>query len=449
MIVDRVEPALERVSGRTQRLTRLSASLRGLAKPSLSGWLDRVVSAALRMRAVETHRLSTEELLERTDAFNLAAESYFADFPDTDFLLRKPFSSPEYPRHLFNLGVLFHWGRVAPGDTVADFGAGSCWVSHFLNLYGCRTIAIDVSTTALGLGRELFRQHAWTRWDLDPQFLAYDGHSIPLDDAVCDHVVVHDAFHHVPNQERILRELYRVTKEGGIVAMCEPGRHHSCTENSRREMEMTGVLENDIVVEELAELACSCGFRHVSIVPLSLQGAVEVPAAHFPSFLAGRSLHRHWPHQARTLLDGHFILIHKGTFQPTSRRREGLCATIRLLNGGRVHAMAGARLELPVRVRNDGEALWLGEENGVPGVTRVGAHLKEADGTFVDYDWYRLSLPREMRPGEEEQLILDCRAPLVPGRYVVELDMVSEGVAWFSQLGSATARVMLEVRAGK
>ncbi len=166
-----------------------------LARRFLAGALDRVVSTGLRMRLPlgEAHGLSTQELLERTDTFNLAAERYFADFADTPWLLHKPFNLPEYSRYLFNLGVLFHWGRVAPGDTVADFGAGTCWVSHFLNLYGCRTIAIDVSATALGLGRELFQSHRWTRWDLDPRFLTYDGYSIPLEDAACDHVVVHDA----------------------------------------------------------------------------------------------------------------------------------------------------------------------------------------------------------------------------------------------------------------
>ena len=423
--------------------------LRAYAKRILHGLLDRLDHPGERVSVPVggAHRFTTEELHERTDAFNRAAESYFADFSDTDFLIHKPFSCPEYPQYLYNLGVLLHWGKVAPGDTVADFGAGSCWVSHFLNLYGCRTIAIDVSSTALELGRELFREHAWTRWDLDPRFLTYDGYSIPMEDSSCDRVVVHDAFHHVPNQERVLRELFRIIREGGIVAMREPGRHHSCTVDSRREMEMTGVLENDIVVENLGRLARSCGFRHVSVVPLSLEGATEIAAEDFPSYLTGRALYRHWPRQARTLVDGHYILLYKGESRATSRRREGLRASIELLNGNSVVAVAGARLDLPMRVRNDGEARWLGESNGVPGVTRVGAHLKDATDTMVEYDWYRISLPGEMEPGQEVQLTLDCTAPSVPGRYTVELDMVAEAVAWFAQAGSPTVRLILEVRA--
>ena len=48
--------------------------------------------------------------------------------------------------------------------------------NHFLNRYGCKTIAVDVSATALRLGRTLFERDSATRWDLEPEFLVYDGH---------------------------------------------------------------------------------------------------------------------------------------------------------------------------------------------------------------------------------------------------------------------------------
>lgn len=51
--------------------------------------------------------------------------------------------------------------------------------------------------------------------------------------------------------------------------------------------------------------------------------------------------------------------------------------------------------------------------------------------------------------GEER---LDSRGPgrlaatlETPGRYVVELDLVDEGIAWFSSLGSPTVLVRLDV----
>jgi ubiquinone/menaquinone biosynthesis C-methylase UbiE len=81
-----------------------------------------------------------------------------------------------------------------------------------------------VSSTALDLGKELFERDPRTNWALDPQFVAYDGHSIPLDDAVCERVIFSDSFHHIPNQRRVLDEVYRLLRPDRSVAMSEPGR---------------------------------------------------------------------------------------------------------------------------------------------------------------------------------------------------------------------------------
>ena len=72
------------------------------------------------------------------------------------------------------------------------------------NRFGCRTIALDVSETALKLGRELFERESGTNWALQPEFVVYDGHRIPRDDRSVDKVIVYHAFHHVPNQEEVL-----------------------------------------------------------------------------------------------------------------------------------------------------------------------------------------------------------------------------------------------------
>jgi ubiquinone/menaquinone biosynthesis C-methylase UbiE len=58
-------------------------------------------------------------------------------------------------------------------------------------------------------------------------FLPYDGQTLPVADASVDRIVLYDAFHHIPNQERLLREMRRVLRPDGIVAMSEPGRGHS------------------------------------------------------------------------------------------------------------------------------------------------------------------------------------------------------------------------------
>ena len=85
------------------------------------------------------------DLVRRTTAYNAAAERYFAEYADPRFLLDKPFSEARlFPQYLVSAGTLLAGAKLQPGDTVVEFGAGSCWLSHLLNRYGCRTIAIDV-----------------------------------------------------------------------------------------------------------------------------------------------------------------------------------------------------------------------------------------------------------------------------------------------------------------
>lgn len=152
--------------------------------------------------------IENQDLLNSADEYNAAAERYYAAYPHPRTLLDKPFSDAGlFAKHLIRAGTLIAAGQIRPGDTVVEVGAGSCWLSHLLNRYGCRTVAVDVSRTALDLGRRLFERESSTNWSLDPRFVTFDGHPLPIDDAVCDCVVVYDAFHHVPNQRTLLREM--------------------------------------------------------------------------------------------------------------------------------------------------------------------------------------------------------------------------------------------------
>src|SRR5262249_14430975 len=97
------------------------------------------------------------ELVGRTDEFNRAAERYALAMVHSEFLLRKPYADVSaLAKYLIDAGWLIAAMRLNPGDVVAEIGAGSCWLSHMLNLAGCRTIAIDVSPTILEMGRRVF-----------------------------------------------------------------------------------------------------------------------------------------------------------------------------------------------------------------------------------------------------------------------------------------------------
>jgi hypothetical protein len=63
----------------------------------------------------------------------------------------------------------------------------------------------------------------------------------------------------------------------------------------------------------------------------------------------------------------------------------------------------------------------------------------------VAWDFAFAALPRDMAPGERAELTLGIEVPAQPGDYVVELDLVLEGIGWFEEGGGSTLRLPLAV----
>jgi SAM-dependent methyltransferase len=379
-------------------------------------------------RALRHGQISEDaSLVTATDRYNRAAEQYFATIDDPSFLIGKPFSEPAaLPKHLIDAGVLLSALRVAPGDVVMEIGAGSCWLSHMLNRYGCRTIAVDVSPTALTLGRRLFEADARTNWQLHPEFLSYDGHRLPATDASCDGIVINDAFHHVPNQRELLMEMHRVLRAHGIVAMSEPGRGHGATAQSVREATDSGVLENELVLEDVAALARDCGFASVQVVLASPFAHAAIDASDLGAFMGGKGFARYWKTYCAALEQHHYITCAKGVLGHTT----------------------GEAFTTELVITNTGDTTWLGGDTPRSGWTRVGAHLYRGDGTrtLVDFDWWRHPLPGEMPPGATVTLRAEWPPLRAAGTYTITVDLVIEQVAWFADFGGEPATLRIEVR---
>ena len=103
---------------------------------------------------------------------------------------------------------------------------------------------------------------------------------------------------------------------------------------------------------------------------------------------------------------------------------------------------ASSSLRLSVEILNLANTAWSQADFG--GI-RAGNHWLDADGGMAIQDDGRASLPASMRPGERCRIELEVRAPAHPGKYVLELDVVHEGIAWFADRGSRTARAPVEV----
>ena len=99
-----------------------------------------------------------------------------------------------------------------PGRTVLDLAAGTATSSLPFAATGAYVVPCDFS---LGMLREGKKRHAWL------PLTAGDATKLPFKDGVFDTVTISFGLRNVQDTDGALREMYRVTKPGGQVVICE------------------------------------------------------------------------------------------------------------------------------------------------------------------------------------------------------------------------------------
>ncbi|MER7047849.1 demethylmenaquinone methyltransferase [Streptomyces jumonjinensis] len=99
-----------------------------------------------------------------------------------------------------------------PGERVLDLAAGTATSSLPFTRAGAYVVPCDFS---LGMLREGRRRHPWL------PLAAGDATRLPFRDGVFDAVTISFGLRNVQRTEEALREMYRVTKPGGRVVICE------------------------------------------------------------------------------------------------------------------------------------------------------------------------------------------------------------------------------------
>jgi demethylmenaquinone methyltransferase/2-methoxy-6-polyprenyl-1,4-benzoquinol methylase len=120
---------------------------------------------------------------------------------------------------VLSLGQARLWrGEVAkavdarPGQKVLDLAAGTATSSQPFARTGAYVVPCDFS---LGMLLEGKKKHAWM------PLTAGDATKLPFKDGVFDTVTISFGLRNVQDTEGALREMYRVTKPGGQVVICE------------------------------------------------------------------------------------------------------------------------------------------------------------------------------------------------------------------------------------
>ena len=99
-------------------------------------------------------------------------------------------------------------------------------------------------------------------------------------------------------------------------------------------------------------------------------------------------------------------------------------------------AAPGGAIGAIVTVWNEGYSIWLADWPDRPGVVTLGVTVRDARGRVIDRTHGQTRLPRHLGPGERADLAFQHRAPVAPGVYTLELDLVATNMCWFSERGS-------------
>lgn len=121
-------------------------------------------------------------------------------------------------------------------------------------------------------------------------------------------------------------------------------------------------------------------------------------------------------------------------------------AAITMVNPAPQTFHVGEPASLKVKVKNMGNIAWPALTPGAKYSVTLGNHWLDKNGKEVIVDDGRANLPHDLKPGEEAELLLRVTAPKAAGAYILELDMVHEGLTWFTAHGSQIVKTNITVQ---
>jgi ubiquinone/menaquinone biosynthesis C-methylase UbiE len=108
---------------------------------------------------------------------------------------------------------------VRAGESAADIGAGTGFITQGLIANGLKVIAIDQSSAMLETMKTKFAGHA----EID--YRTGDAEHLPIDDQAVDYVFANMCLHHVESPADAIMEMARVLKPGGKLIINDLDEH--------------------------------------------------------------------------------------------------------------------------------------------------------------------------------------------------------------------------------
>jgi ubiquinone/menaquinone biosynthesis C-methylase UbiE len=148
---------------------------------------------------------------------------------------------------------------LKPGATVLDVGTGTgVFLPYILDKIGAigRVIALDFAENML-------KQASIKNSNGNIHYLQADIMTIPIGDDIFDRVICYSSFPHFNDKSKALKEIRRVMKPGGRLAVCHTSNRIHINKIHSRHVEIMNDTLPDAL--EMGSLLTGAGFRSIEI----------------------------------------------------------------------------------------------------------------------------------------------------------------------------------------
>jgi SAM-dependent methyltransferase len=369
--------------------------------------------------------------------FDRGHRDYVESLPEGErlWLRTKPFSAPpnfELATCLRTFAhVVEHLGLGLRAQ-VLDVGCGPGWMSEFLARCGYWVTGIDISEDMVEIARtRVARIPEQVGEGIDPvaEFHAMPVQEMPWTDRF-DAAILYDTMHHFDDELETLRVIRRTLVPGGTIYIREGARPAQGSEGEQaliEEMHVRQTLESPFEPRYLLEVVREAGFEDVRRL-LEVDELVPVDDLRQPFNAIGRFLN-----YRRGRGDINTVVARKPLGLEASTDATNFFGRIEAAGNWEDSSEPGEKL-IWVEVTNLGRAFWP-MAKGFPypsGVVTVGPYTVDDAGERIELG--RSMLPHGVSPGASARVLI--RVPVEATLGEMRIDLVREGLAWFSELGS-------------
>jgi SAM-dependent methyltransferase len=367
--------------------------------------------------------------------YNRGHRDYVKELPEGErlWLETKPFSAPpsfELATCLRTFAHIVDELKLGLRAQVLDVGCGPGWMSEYLARCGYWVTGIDISEDMVEIARlRVSRIPEQVGEGVEPlaEFHAMPVLEMPWRDRF-DAAILYDTMHHFDDEVETLRVILRTLVPGGKIYIREGTRPAPGSESEQAliaEMRTHKTLESPFDPRYLLEVVRQAGFedvqRLVEVDELVRVGDLRHPfesIARLIRYRAGR---------------GEINTVVARKPWGLDVRTANFAGWIEAVGGWQEGSEPGEKL-LSVEVTNEGRAFWPSARNFPfpSGAVTVGPYTIGDAGERVELG--RAMLPHDVPPGSSARVFV--RIPSDATRGEVRIDLVREGLAWFSELGS-------------